>query len=233
LADSGTTPPSDRDEDPLDRPPQAGVAGASARREYELRKGRREQRLREKWGPLGGLAVALSPERQTTTAWERGAVGEERLGARLDSLVSANLAVLHDRRIPGTKANIDHLVVTRHGVWAIDAKRYSGRPSLKVEGGIMRPRVERLLVGQRDCTKLVDGVLKQVHVVRQAVPGVLVRGAICFVDADWPLIGGSFITRDVHVLWPKKLTQSVVDEPAGDVDVSNLYRLLAARFPSA
>jgi hypothetical protein len=65
------------------------------------------------------------------------------------------------------------------------------------------------------------------------VPGVLVRGAICFVDADWPLIGGSFITRDVHVLWPKKLAQSVVEEAAGDVDVSNLYRMLAARFPSA
>jgi len=28
---------------------------------------------------------------------------------------------------------------------------------------------------------------------------------VCFIDADWPLVGGSFATADVAVLWPKKL----------------------------
>jgi Nuclease-related domain len=129
-----------------------GIAGSSARREYERRKAKDEERLREKWGPFGGLAVALSDERQSTKVWEHGAVGEERLGARLDSLASAEIAVLHDRRIPGTKANIDHIVVTKAGIWVIDAKRYKGRPELKIEGGILRPRVEKLFVGRRDCT---------------------------------------------------------------------------------
>ncbi len=32
-----------------------------------------------------------------------------------------------------------------------------------------------------------------------------VRGALCCVDADWPLIGGDFLIRDVAVVWPKKL----------------------------
>ena len=79
-----------------------GVAGSSARREYERRKAKDEERLRQKWGKLGGVAVALSDEKQSTKAWATGAVGEERLGARLDSLVSESIAVLHDRRIPGT-----------------------------------------------------------------------------------------------------------------------------------
>jgi hypothetical protein len=63
------------------------VAGSSARREHERRKAKDEGRLREKWGRFGRIAVALSDERQNTTAWERGAVGEEQLGARLDSLI--------------------------------------------------------------------------------------------------------------------------------------------------
>lgn len=214
-------------------PPLAGAAGASARREHERRKSRDDQRQRDKWGLLGGLAVALSPERQSTRAWGQGAVGEERVGARLDALASQDVIVLHDRRIPGTKANIDHVVVTRQGVWVIDAKRYKGRPELKIEGGIRRPRIERLLVGRRDCTKLIDGVLRQVTYVRTAMPGIKVTGAICFADADWPLIGGAFIIRNVHVLWPRKLARSLAGESSGDLDVSVISRLLAKRFPSA
>lgn len=194
----------------------SGVAGSSARREYERRKAQDEEHIRAKWGRFGRIAVALSDERQSTTAWERGAVGEERLGARLDSLASHEIAVLHDRRIPGTRANIDHIAVTCAGIWVIDAKRYKGRPELKIEGGILRPKVEKVLVGKRDCTKLVDGVLKQVDLLREVVgDGIPVVGALCFVDADWPLIGGAFMTREVHVLWPKRLAKALVEAPAG------------------
>lgn len=106
-----------------------------------------------------------------------GAVGEERLGARLDSLASASMAVLHDRRIPGSKANIDHIAITAAGIWVIDAKKYKGRPESRIEGGILRPRVEKVLVGHRDCTKLVDGVLKQIGLVREVAGDVPVTGA--------------------------------------------------------
>lgn len=169
--------------------PAVNAAGASARCEYERRQANDEAKLRSTWGRLGGLAVALSDEKQTTKAWDRGAIGEERLGARLDGLVGDFLVALHDRRIPGTKANIDHLVVTARGVWVIDAKRYRGRPALKVEGGIVKARVEKLMVGRRDATKTVDGVLKQTALVAEVVD-VPVHGVLCFVDADWPLLGG-------------------------------------------
>ncbi|WP_246006212.1 nuclease-related domain-containing protein [Georgenia muralis] len=205
------------------------MAGSSARREYERRRARDEERLRQRWGRLGGVAVALSDERQSTTAWERGAVGEERLGARLDGLTSRGVVVLHDRRIPGTRANIDHIAVTGGGIWVIDAKRYQGRPQLTIEGGFLRPRVERLLVGRRDCTKLVDGVLKQVELVREVVGDVPVTGVICFVEADWPMIGSAFSTRGVPVLWPKRLAKLLVED-GGDVDVAATRQALASRF---
>lgn len=212
--------------------PDAGVAGSSARREYERRKAKDEERLRQKWGRLGGIAVALFDEKQSTKAWATGAVGEERLGVRLDSLVSESIAVLHDRRIPGSKANIDHIAVTTAGIWVIDAKRYKGKPQLRIEGGILRPRVEKVLVGRRDCTKLVDGVLKQVELVRDLVGEVPVTGALCFVEADWPLIGGAFSTRGVHALWPKRLAKLLTDVD-GSVEVAAVRERLAAHFKPA
>ena len=151
----------------------------------------------------------MSDEPQSTTAWAVGALGEERLGQGLDRLAWDTVRLLHDRRIPRSRANIDHIAVTASGVYVVDAKRYHGRPHLKVEGGLFRPRVERVLVGSRDCTRLVDGVLKQVEVVRGLLDSDLpVRGVLCFVDADWPLIGGDFTSRGVHALWPKKLYPS-------------------------
>lgn len=184
-------------------------------------------------GPIGVIAVALSDERQSTKSWERGAIGEERLGARLDSLATDGIAVLHDRRIPGSKANIDHIGITTAGIWVIDAKRYKGRPELKIEGGILRPRTEKLLVGGRDCTKLIDGALKQVDTVRNLVRDAPVTGALCFVEADWPLIGGSLSTQGVHVLWPKRLTELLVQETTGEIDVPAMHKLVASRFEPA
>ncbi|WP_347351087.1 nuclease-related domain-containing protein [Intrasporangium sp.] len=216
----------------VDPAEEAGVAGSSARREYERRKAKDEERLRQRWGKLGGIAVALSDEKRSTKVWATGAIDEERLGARLDTLASESIAILHDRRIPGSKANIDHIAVTNAGIWVIDAKRYKGRPELKIEGGILRPKVEKVLVGRRDCTKLVDGVLKQVDLVREVVGDIPVIGSLCFVEADWPLIGGAFATRGVQVLWPKRLAKLLV-EAEGSIEVQSVREALATHFKSA
>lgn len=213
-------------------------AGSSARREYERRKAKDEQALRDKWGRLGGVAVALSDERASTKAWATGAVGEERLAARLDAASSPVLALLHDRRIPRSRANIDHIAITSSGVWVIDAKRYKGqRPRLQIEGGFLRPRVEKVMVGGRDRTTLVEGVLKQMDVVRpilqEFVGDVPVTGALCFVDADWPLIGGPFTTRGVHVLGPRRLIKQLNSEAPAVLDVAAVRAALAARLPAA
>lgn len=51
----------------------------------------------------------------------------------------------HDRRIPPTRANIDHIVIAPTGVYVIDAKNYTGRAQLSIKGGIFCPRVEKLM----------------------------------------------------------------------------------------
>lgn len=214
-----------------------GVAGASARREHERRKSKRETRIREAYPLVGGLILALSDDPQSTKAWATGAQGEERLGGRLDTLVGEGVHVLHDRRIPRTKANIDHIVVCPSGVFVIDAKKWKGRPSLRIEGGLFRPRIEKLMVGSRDCTKLVDGVHKQVDLVRAALSSfgqIPVAGMLCFVEADWPLIGGDFTIAGLRVLWPKKAA-GYIGRP-GSVDAATarqIHRALAMSFPVA
>lgn len=159
-------------------------------------------------------------------------MGEEKLGRGLDRLAYA-VRLLNDRRVPTSMANIDHIAVTATGVYVIDAKKYRGRRHLKVDGGLLRPRVERLLVGSRDCTKLIDGVLKQIGVVR----GVLdadtpVRGALCFIDADWLLIGGSFTTRSLQALWPRKqYSQLQAEGPLTAEAVAEVHVTLARKLP--
>lgn len=212
-----------------------GVPGGSVRREFERRRTRREERVRAKHPRLGGLIVALGDDPQSTKGWGTGAIGEERLGARLNEYASDSLRVLHDRRVHDSRANIDHLVIARSGIYVVDAKRYEGRPSLEIEGGILRPRVEKLLVGRRDCTKVVDAVLRQVEVVRGVVgDDEAVHGVLCFIEADWPLIGGAFTTRGIDVLWPKKLYPRLTSDGMLSVErVDQLHRALAAGLPPA
>ena len=83
--------------------------------------------------------MALSDERSSTKAWERGAVGEERVAAILAKLDQARVTLLHDRRIPGSRANIDHIAVTAAGIWVIDAKALRRPPASQSVRGLFRP----------------------------------------------------------------------------------------------
>lgn len=218
----------------------SGTAGASARREHQRRVAKREQRIRDQHPHLGGLILAVTDEPQSTQAWQRGAVGEEKLARSLDALTERGARVLHDRRIPGSRANIDHILIAPAGVFVIDAKRYKGRPHLRVEGGILRPRVETLMVGSRDCTKLITRIDKQVGLVTAALPpaaaagGPSVRGMLCFVDADWPLVGGAFTTMGIDILWPKKIAeQALATATLTSQEIVDVHAALAAHFPTA
>lgn len=226
-----------------------GVAGASARRQFEQRKvnddlhiAEWKDRIHAKHTVLGGLilAVADQPKNQQTRNWDVGAHGEEVFGAFLDRLTDTGLYLLHDRRLPPTKANIDHIVIAPTGVYVIDAKNYAGRAHLQVEGGIFSPRVEKLMVGRRNCKKLVDGVRKQVDRVSELLArdgigqDVPVRGMLVFIEGDWPVIGGSFTVGGLNVLWPKKARKIITAPgPLGDDRLHVLHRHLAAEFPPA
>jgi hypothetical protein len=91
------------------------------------------------------------------------------------------------------------------------------------------------MVGTRDRSNLVDGVLRQVLVVSDMVgPEVPVTGVLCFVEADWPLIGGAFATRGVDVVWPRKLYKALASPgPLNAAAVNELHHALATALPPA
>ena len=68
-----------------------------------------------------GLRLRPSPD---TVAWRRGAAGERHTARLLDPLERHGWAVLHDLALPGSRANIDHLVIGPGGALVIDSKHY-------------------------------------------------------------------------------------------------------------
>jgi hypothetical protein len=216
-----------------------GVAGGSAQAEYERRRSRREQRIREAHPVLGGLILALSDEPQHVAAWRQGAAGERAVARRLDRLTDRGVVVLHDRRIPGTRANIDHLVVSSSGVYVIDAKNYTGTVRVDWEGGLFGPRRYELTVGRRNATSLVAGVQRQVQLVQEVLAddpqlpaAVVVTGVLAFFDADWPLFPPDRI-EEVRLEGPRSTTRLVLREgPLRPAEVALVADRLGAHFPS-
>jgi hypothetical protein len=217
----------------------SGPAGGSARAEHERRVARREQRIRAAHPRLGGLILALSDDPQSTRAWASGAVGEERVGAKLDGLAGDGVLVLHDRRIPGTRANIDHIAVGPSGVFVIDAKRYrDAKVEVRRSGGLFSPVTERLFVDGRDKTKLVLGLSPQVAAVYEAMGGreklqhVPVQPVLAFVDAVLPFFGTVEIAG-VPVLGPKGTAKLVRRAGALTRDQQEMaYSVLAEGLPA-
>ena len=92
--------------------------------------------------PAPGLAPPAPAGRRR---WWRGAVGEKATACALDRLPARRWVVLHDLRIPGSRANIDHLVIGPKGVWVVDTKT----TRTQVRAGWRRVRVGRPAPGQR------------------------------------------------------------------------------------
>lgn len=66
-----------------------------------------------RWQGFGGR----DPDR-----WRRGSIGEEMTASELHRLERRGWSVRHDLRIPGSRANIDHVVAGRTGLWVVDTK---------------------------------------------------------------------------------------------------------------
>jgi len=251
------TPPAP---EPTTAPPlSSGMAGASAAREYERRSQRHQRKVEAaisadvQWREeikrdrpvLGRVAAALTakptrgPEPQHISAWKAGADGERKVGERLDRWArETGGIVLHDRRIPPGKANIDHIALNSEGVWVIDAKEYSGMVS--VSGGLLSPA--ELRVGGRRRTHLAEAVWTQVERVAHALdaaaggrPRPLVYGVLCFVGADWPVFSCTSTVKGVTVAWPAATVKLLTHKASssGPAELERWARVLAESFPPA
>lgn len=122
----------------------------------------RKKSLRRQAGTAvvhGVAAHSLQTEKMRIrkTNRDKGVIGELGVAKDLEYLAQEyGLTVLHDLSIPGTTANIDHILVTRKVVYVIDAKNYTG--IVKVAPN--KAGVKTLRVGGYD-RSLVVGKLKR------------------------------------------------------------------------
>lgn len=215
-----------------------GAAGASARAEYERRTARDEARRRARFGRVAPLVRVLAGPKASTEAWAQGAEGEALVGDRIDQIVGARGVVLHDRRVPGGRSNLDHLVVVAGGVWVIDTKHYHGRLAKRQAGGWFISR-EVLTVGRRDQSRLLASAQRQRATVEHAlgrgfpeITSVRVRAALCFTGVEVSLLARPFVMDNVLVTWPRALPRALHEGgPLRGRDREEVASRLARAFP--
>ena len=150
-----------------------------------------------------GLRFRPSPD---AVAWRRGAAGERRTARLLDPLERQGWAVLHDLAVPGSRANIDHLVIGPGGVFVIDSKHYRGRLRLDASGRLWHgryPLAPALRAVDFEADRAAQ-VLVDPDVV--VVPIVAVHGA----QVPW----GKVVTNGVPVVAARRLPSMLRALPA-------------------
>jgi hypothetical protein len=164
-------------------------------------------------------ATMLLAPSQAELAWGKGAEGERVVGTALDALSNDVVRVLHDRKIPGLRANIDHVAVTPAGVFTIDAKRYSGRLEVRARGRqiwIKGRNRSNLLEQARNQTRTVTTVLEN-----SGLEGVPVTPVLCFVETELPWLLAPKQVAGVLVTTPKKLPKALLTPAPGEAPLNS------------
>lgn len=220
--------------------PPAGVAGASAVREYKRRVAKHDEETASmKWG-LRRFVRRHTPPPSSTRVWLKGAAGERRVADVIDALAPRDVYALHDCGVPRSRANIDHVAIAASGVYVVDAKNYPGAAlALRREGGWGRPVQETLVVRGRQRNDLLAGLARQLFSVEEALHGdpelarIPVRGVLCFLGANWPLFPLNMSVAGTPVVGPKGLRRQLLAE--GPVSAEARYAAfcrLAQQLPS-
>jgi hypothetical protein len=118
-----------------------------------------------------GLALALwaagsvlvwQRRHDSAGTWRRGAAGERRTARMLAPLTRRGFTVLHDRALPRSRANLDHLVIGAGGVLIVDSKNWAKDKLVKGRGRGLR-------VGRVSGRTVVKSALFEMDRVREAL----------------------------------------------------------------
>ena len=124
----------------LDRPlqtalPEASEAVADDWEDFALRKpgeaararaNEELERLRNK-SKLGTFLLRVTDQKTDERSWRVGAIGEEVIGDKLESLREFGWRALHSIPIGEHGSDIDHLLMGPAGVWTINTKLHPGK----------------------------------------------------------------------------------------------------------
>lgn len=225
---------------PAEGAPEPGTAGSSAASEGARRRAKKIEDVRRKHGDHAAAVAEQMAERDNAASWGKGSHGESRLAAFVAREAGDSVIPLHDRLIPGTRGNIDHIFVASTGVWVVDAKSYKGKVEKRERGPIWR-RESEVYVGRRNRTALTKSVETQVTAVKAALEpdpelrGTPVYGSLCFLDSDWGgLFDSPFSVGAVWIAYPRALKKSLKKQgPLAREKMERIARRLDLSLPRA
>ena len=137
--------------------------------------------------------VAMFALPASTIAWRTGAFGEERTGELLGPLEAEGFRIIHDRLIPRSRANIDHIVVGPPGIFIVETKNYE----------------RKLSRGQKE--RFAAQAKREAAAVARVVSPVSVTPLICVHRAD---LGWFKVRVDgVRIVSPKELIRVLRKAP--------------------
>jgi hypothetical protein len=183
--------------------PRAGLAGLTA-------------------AVLVGWRLRFRPSEQVQ-AWRRGAAGERRTARLLDRLTGEGYVVFHDLAVPGSPANVDHLVIGPSGVFVIDSKQWTGSVRQGADGLAWHNhyRLDRTLETVRWEAQTISRIL-----------GTCAAALLCVHGAH--VHGGGLDLQGVAIM-PAHLVRSALgyDQVLSDADVALLATTARARLRPA
>ncbi|MBX6382547.1 MAG: NERD domain-containing protein [Microbispora sp.] len=167
-------------------------------------------------------------------AWRRASAAERQTEAQLKKLERAGYKTLHARAIPGSEAQIDHLVVGPTGVYAVDSEKWDKRLPVRVQSHRklfhgpfnQKPRLDEARWEAAQASDLISKALGREITV---VPSLAIYGP----PIPWRILN----IRDVDVFsggmvrkWITKRERSLTT-----AEIEAIYRaaerVLPARYP--
>jgi len=180
--------------------------------------------------PVGGSAALREASSRRDPNWTKGAAGEYLMDLSLHKHVNDGAVILTDRHVPGTKSNIDHIVVAPSGVWIIDTKTWRGKIQYRSTSRLGTDK--RLFVGGKDRTSTVEAIFNLVIPVAQVIGdrSVPIQPALVFIEGDWTDTSAARILASrpyqhlrVWISWPKAIWKKI-NEP-GPLDANDVKRI--------
>jgi hypothetical protein len=174
----------------------------------------------------GGWRLRFRPS-PDAVAWRRGAAGERRTARLLSQLERQGWVVLHDLAVPGSRANLDHLVIGPGGVFVIDSMQFRVRLQLDPTG--------RLWHGRYPLAPTLRAVSFEADQAAQVLPdpGVAVVPIVAVHGAQVPW--GKMVSDGVPVLAATRLPRLLRALPAvlGPERVAAIANQARIRFRAA
>ncbi|MFD1932566.1 MULTISPECIES: nuclease-related domain-containing protein [Nonomuraea] len=166
----------------------------------------------------------------TVPAWRRSSVAERKTEAQLKRLERSGYRTLHARAIPGSEAQIDHLVIGPTGVYAVDSEKWDKRLPVRVQMGKklfhgpfdMKPRLTEARWEATQASELISKAYgREVTVVASL--------AIYGPPVPWKIM----TIRDVDVYEGARARKWITkrERALTDAEIERLYEIAAQVLP--